>query len=299
MMTAIEILASGNALRLILQHPDGALFGRILRRTADQFTGPDDAGAVCVDERVFDGGAVVPVVDVNGLINGVTYYYRAFTWDGQAWTTGSSLAATPEARYRGDAIDPQTLLRDRIAAGLAVEVQRRMLHPKSGRVPVLTAPYGAQSTVPLPVVTVQLIADRPWAQAVGDVVGADHVVLETNAALDTTVASGVGEARGTLRAVVLNVTGTALNADERIALRCALARVIQVNEPVFDAFGLKLIEFSQEDSEEIFQKNAPLFLTKGHFSCVVPRYLTGTVPRISAVDVAANGIGGDFVTLRC
>ena len=138
MITNTQAPSVGNALRLFITPPAGAVYWRVLRRTADAFTGASDAGAVVVADACTDNA----VLDVTGLVNGTPYYYRDYAWNGSAWLDpGQSASATPSTSYTGEAIDPQGIVRERVSLGLAAEVAAGRLKPTSGTIPVFTAPF--------------------------------------------------------------------------------------------------------------------------------------------------------------
>jgi hypothetical protein len=68
----------------------------------------------------------------------------------------------------------------------------------------------------------------------------------------------------------LQVIGWSLNADERIALRKAIRRIVAANLGVFDEALLLQVEFSQQDIEDFSTYPAPLYQTMGTFSCLTP-----------------------------
>lgn len=276
MLNAIYPQSAGNALILTITPPSGAVSWRVLRRTdAAAFTGPDDAGAV----TVADGSRDNQVLDDTRLVNGVTYAYRVYYRDNSgAWIGHDDGQGTPQASYRGDDLDPLSLLRDRLEAGFAVEVSRGALRPKSGKIPVLTAPFALVDGATFPCVSVHLDSDSPSAFALGDVFSPDEHI------------AGIGwdETTGWLSSTSLNVIAVSLNGDERIAMRRALRRIVQANLPIFYGHGLRNIEFRLQDTEEPNAQNAPLFMSAGSFSCIAPAYVTGAVPEIRDVAVSAT-----------
>ena len=65
MISLVQILPVGNALRIFITPPVGAEAVRLLRRTADTFTGYNDVGAFLVSESLDQA-----VIDTTGLVNG-------------------------------------------------------------------------------------------------------------------------------------------------------------------------------------------------------------------------------------
>ena len=264
MITLIQPLPVGNALRLFYSPPVTAERWRILRRSADNFTGHDDAGAFLVHE-----GTDEVVLDITGIANGAEYFYRAWWWDGTQWMAGGVLSGTPESTQEDESVDALVLLRDRLTAGLAAEVEAGRLGHPEGKIRVLTAPP-QKDDVFFPVVTVQLSQDAPGERFVGEVVAADEPVE-----------GGFLEHEGWYSSVRLELVGWSFNPDERIELRKALKRLIIGNLPVFEAEGLRLVEFSQQDSEDFQTYNAPVYMTWGTFSCLAPSVVSAEVGEIA------------------
>ena len=258
MTIRLQPIMAGNAIRAFVTRPAGMLKTRVLRKIADDFVGETDPDAYLVHE-----GTAHVVLDVAGLVNGTDYFYRIWHWDGATWTDGGVADAAPAASYTDSSVDALTLLRDRLIAGLAVEVAAgRLTHP-NGRIAVRTAPPEDKAEV-LPLVTLQLSADAPAERALGeDLYGAED------------------ESEGWLASVRLEVIGWSLNPDEHIALRLALKRIVLANLPVFDDAGLVRVEFSQQDTEDFQTFTVPMYMTNGSFTCLAP----------------ASVGGGDYVTI--
>lgn len=256
MISLAQPIAAGAAVRLILAPPTGALWTRVLRRTADAFTGPDDGGAVLVADESTDHS----VVDRTGLVNGVTYWWRAYhRMPGNAWQASESISAAPRATFVGDDIDPQTLVRDRLAVALAEEVRRGALRPPSGKIQVTTAPFALPDGLTFPTVSVHLESEGTADRAMGE-------LFDQDAAMDP--GPGWYETEAVLVRTQLAIVGVSLNPDERLALRRALQRAIIANLSIFDAAGLTQVEFQQSDSEEFGEKNAALYFTTTSFTCL-------------------------------
>lgn len=273
-ISLVQSLPIGNALRLFITPPPGALWWRVRRRTvATAFTGPDDGGAALVADQCVDN----VVLDDIALVNDIAYFYRVYyRLPGDAWAESDVASGTPKATYQGDDIDPQTLVRDRLTAGLAVEVKRGVLKPKDGKVPVITAPFAQNDKVVFPCVSVHLDSDSPTDRALGEMLYADDHEME----------GGWTETEGWLSRVQLNIVAVSLNPDERIALRQAIQRIMIGNLPVFEAHGLVQCEFSQRDTEDLESSNVPLYLTSGTFTCMAPAFVSDTVGEIA--DVAST-----------
>lgn len=275
-------LAVGNAVRVFWTPPAGAEYVRVLRRTADAFTGPGDAGA----RVVTDEDDSTNTLDRTGLVNGTAYFYRAYAWDGATWTAGPTASATPAATYQGDDIDPQTLLRERLELGLAVEVTRGVLKPRDGRIEVLMSPYAMARAVAFPVVSVILVDDSQADRVLGEELYPELVMADGD----------VQSTEGWLSKTTLSVIGIAQTADERAALRQAIARVMAANFPIFADAGLVTPNFSQRDEERLPEAgNAALFITAGTFDCLAPSYVTETAVPVAGVTITANLPGADAI----
>jgi hypothetical protein len=276
----LQALPAGNAVRAHVWLPSSTVSWRLLRKAADTFAGPDDQGATLVVELAADGIVLHTVLDTAGLANGETYYYRAYAWDGAAWTASATGSVVPAATYAGGGTDVLVLLRERIAAGLAVEVARGALRPASGAITVLTAPPLADHSA-FPVVTVHLEHEGPVERALGEQI---ESYLPGGAGADTD--------EGWLQRSEISVIGWSLNPDERIALRQALRRIVLANLPVLADRGLLLPEWSQQDTEELQAYQVPVYLSSGTFACVSRVWVeapgaAGPV-QIAGVDVSAQ-----------
>lgn len=276
MIAMLQPLSIGNAIRVILDPPVGSLRWRILRKVSDTFTDQSDPGALLVYE-----GTENAALDTVSLQNGTPYFYRAFYWNGTVWAASASASATPNATYVDSSTDVLTIVRDRLDAGLQVEVQRQTLVPQSGSIPVLNAPPVFQDTR-WPVVTVHLLVDAPAERGLGEMLEPD--------AFDQ--ASGLwDESEGWLAHVQLAVIGWSQNPDERIALRQALRRLIVANLSVFDASGMIKIEFSQQDVDAVSgEYPAPVYQTAGTFTCMAPVIVGDQVDEITDVQVTGTSL---------
>lgn len=276
MISSALPLAAGNAVRLWLSPPAGAACWRILRRTDGSFAGPADPNAeviaACSSETV--------VLDVLDLVNGTQYFYRDYTSPdgGQTWQdSGVTATATPAATYQDSETAVQQLVRDRLAAGLAVEISRGALTPRSGTIDVLMAPFAMADGTTFPVVSVHMDTES----------SADRVIGEEMTS-DFDAAFGVGDTAGWFSRVRLNIAAVSLNGDERIALRLAIRRIVQANLEVFADLGLMNMSLTLSDSENQIESNAPLYMTGGPFECVVPAgvILPSSAPALSTISVS-------------
>jgi hypothetical protein len=270
----ILALPAGNATQLYLQPPAGAVSWRVLRRLTPTFTGPDDAQAFVVADR----SAEAVVTDILNLENGRTYHYRVFYRDrAGAWMpVVDEGSAVPAATYRGDDLDVQTLVRDRLELGLMTEVARKRVtaSTKTGRIEVTLAPFGLADTIVFPTVSVHLDHEASSERGIGENVGPD-VRLESG---DWT------ESQGWLSRVALQVVAVSDNPITRLALRRALRRIIQANLPVFEAKGMLMVDFQQKDMEDT-SFNAPLYFSIGTFSCLAPAFVEDDVADVEDVAV--------------
>ena len=276
MITYVELPSSGNAVRLYVTPPAGAASWRVLRRTdAAAFSGPDDTGAAVVATCSIDN----VILDDKALVNGTAYAYRIYYRDrGGSWVAQDDAQATPAASWTSDDADPQTVLRDRLQLGLAVEVQRNNLRPQSGKVQVVTAPFAMVDKITFPCVSIHHDSESSSDYAVGDAFGMDAL-------------GGLGgweETTGWLSRVNLNIAAVSLNGDERIALRRAIRRVVQANMPIFYAYGFRNIEFAMQDTESGGGDAAILFMTGGSFGCVAPAFVRTHLDPITAINVVAS-----------
>lgn len=269
MISLIQTIAAGNALRIFRETPVGASGARLLRKVTDTFAGEEDPDAFLVSDQV-DGA----VVDMTSLVNGTLYFYRAYYLVEGIWTdSGTSVSATPTATYQDAATDAFSLVRDRLDLGLQVEVARGALTHADGHIKVLTAPPQHEDTV-WPVVTVHLTSESSDVRGIGELTVPDF--------FDD---GDWNEGDGWLADVQMVIMGWSLNPDERIELRKALRRIIVANLPVFDAAGMVMPKFQQQDTEDFSSFNAPVYQVMCTFSCVAPVRVGSNVDAITDVEV--------------
>lgn len=267
-------LAVGNALRVFLEPPDGALTWRILRKTADTFVDQNDANALVVYE-----GNERSALDTQYLQNGTLYYYRAYYWDGTAWTASTTVTATPNTTYQDCSTDVLSILRERIDLGMQAEIQRGTFSPVDGVIKVLVStPIFEDSRWPM--VSVHLLSETPSERALGELI-------------ETDIFDGVkwDEHEGWLADVQVAVIGWSLNPDERIELRKALRRIIVANLQVFDSFGIVTPAFNIQDVDAVGgEYPAPVFQAAGTFTCAAPVVVRDQVDPITDVTVEVSTI---------
>ena len=165
MITMVQPLHVGNALRLFIEPPADAVRWRVLRKGSDTFSGdPEDPSALVAyegDERV--------VVDAAHLQNEVMAFYRPFYLSfAGIWTPGPTAYGTPASIYEEHTTDVMSLVRERLEAGLKVEVERGSLVHELGYVQVYTAPPSQEQNLLFPLVTITLSSESSDVRAVGE-----------------------------------------------------------------------------------------------------------------------------------
>ncbi len=271
-------LPVGNALKVFMDPAEGAIQWALMRNTTGVFVGPVDP----LSTLVYAGDQATYVVDVKKLVNGIEYSYCLFsTLDGENWTAGPVFTATPNAIYGDQSVDALTIVRDRMAAGMAVEVSRGVLKPATQQIPVLNAPPAFDDTR-WPMVSVHVTSDGPVERGIGESIGSD----------DWDPDSGMWkQGEGWMANTVLAIVGWSKNADERISLRQAMRRLIIANLPVFDALGMLRIDISQSDQDYVSgEYPAPIFSTMCSFSCLAPAFITDEVPVVTEITLDGEAV---------
>ena len=268
MISLVQVIASGNALRLLLQPPAGSLKWRVLRKDTDTFTDVNDAGAFLVYD-----GTERSFLDVAGLYNGQKVYYRAYYWNGSVWLASASAFGTPEATFSDLSADPLTIVRNRLDLGLQVYVDRNKIAAPSGAVKVMTASPLAEE-ISWPVVTIHVASDASAERFIGELVANDTF---------DPVGNQWDEYEGWFSRVQLTIVAWCLNADERIVLRQAMKAVLMSNLTVFDAAGLMQIDLQFSDQEDFTSYAAPIYQALCNFTCYAPSVVEGTDPAIRDV----------------
>jgi len=272
MITMVQPLHAGNALRVFLTPPSDAVEWKLLRKGSGSFSGHDDPGAFLAyrgDDRV--------IVDVQAVPNEIAQFYCAFyTKDnGATWTPSNVLSGTARAIYYEHTTDVLSYLRERIEAGMAVEVQRGNFQPESGVIDVYTSPPVMEQNLRFPLVTLHLEREAPQERGIGEAISGD-------------VFDSVGfdwqESEGWWADVRVVIIGWSLNGDERIELRKAIRRIIVANLTVFDGLGWSLVGLDQSDDDLINgEYPAQVFRVLSTFSCIAPVRVSGDVDAISQV----------------
>lgn len=281
MISYAHPLPIGNAVRLILEPPADAVRWRILRKASDSFAGHDDASAAVIYE-----GNETTLVDTHYLQNDAMAFYKPFysADDGATWTEAATASATPRATYYDYSTDVMDFLRDRLEAGLKVEVERGVIAAEHGYVQTFSAPP-LQEVAVFPVVTLHLESEKPGERAIGEYIGGDEF----------DIAEGDWEdSDGWLADVRLQIIGWSLNADERSALRKAIRRVVVGNLSVFNSRGIQEIDLELSDVDAMNgEYGVPqMFQVVGVFTCQAPVNVGGKVNAIKDVEVNARSIDG-------
>lgn len=276
MISLVQPLHVGNALRLFVEPPDGAVRWRLLRKGSDTFAGPNDPSALVAyegDERI--------VVDVTALQNGVMAFYRPYyTTDGTTWTAGATASGTPDVTYQEHTTDVMSLVRSRLEAGLKVEVERGNILNDLGYIQVYTAPPSLEQNLFFPLVTITLDRESPEIRGLGDDISGDEF---------DSIGFDWLESEGWIASVDLTIVGWSLNSDERIELRKAIRRVIVANLPVFASHGIDQINLDMNDVDAVNgEYGAPIYQVMANFSCVAPVRVGGRVGAFDAVSVTIN-----------
>lgn len=275
MITLIQNLYAGNALRLFLEPPIGAVSWRVLRKGSDSFTDQNDTSAFVAyegDEKI--------IVDAESLNNEVMAFYRPFYYDGAAWTAGATASGTPTATYEDSTTDVLSFMRDRVERGLLVEVQRQNLTNDLGYIQVYTAPPSLERDLRFPLVTIHLDSESPGARGIGENISGDEfdaIGFEWN------------ESEGWLAQVQLSIVGWSLNSDERIELRKALRRIVIANLPILASRGIDEVSLTQQDVDAVNGEfGAPIYQVVSTFSCLAPVRVSERIQPITDVITTVN-----------
>lgn len=264
-------IACGNAVRVLLNPDADADAWRILRRTDQDFSGPDDP-----DARSYEGDmSDLALVDYTDLINGQPYWYRSYFLVDGDWIEDDTVEITPAASFVADTPDPQDVLIERIDAGLRAEVARGLLSLPPGRdaVEVLRA-FAVWDETRFPVVTVEFVSAETSDRALGEA-WAD----------DEDLGPSWREFEGWKRHYTLAVVAWSLNPDQRIDLRRALERILLANLAVFDAAGLYDLDCQWQDVFDDLQYDAPVYSAIGTVSCAALSRVGSDVAKITDVEI--------------
>lgn len=257
MVMSIHPLPVGNALKLRLSPPVGAVGWRVLRKDSDTFSGPNDPAALVVYQ-----GNDQTIIDHQFLRNGLPVFYRPYYIVDDQYVAGEVGNGIPQSSYEDTTQDALDILRERLEFGLLNEVQRGVLKVDAGFVQVMTAPPPIDNNLRLPVVSLHLEQDEPDERFIGD---------EFDGIGEDTLSGDVLYGTGWINSVRISVVGWSLNPDERNVLRQAIRRVIIANLEVFASHGIDHVAFSQSNNELLGgEQGSNLYLCEGTFTCVGP-----------------------------
>lgn len=271
MISLVQPLHIGNALRLHFVPPAGARVWRVLRKETNDIGGHDDPTAF----RVYEGSEDV-LIDSMLLKNGVEQFYKPFwTTDGVTWTAGPVASGTPSADYTEFTPDVLSLLRERLEAGLLVEVERGNFQTELGYIQVLMGSPSLERDLRFPLVTLHMENETSGERALGEDISGDEF---------DAIGFDWDESEGWWGEHSVTVIGWSLNGDERNELRKALRRIVIGNMPVFEAQGWTRIDFRAEDIDAVNgEYPSPMYQVMGTFSCIAPVRVGGKVDAISTV----------------
>lgn len=277
MIGLLQTAEAGNAAIIYLDYLERYQQLRLLRRTDDQFSDQDDPAATLVLElsQLLPDVHTVMHADT-GLENGQRYWYALYADEGAGWLlTHAPMAVDVEPQYAAeDRPDAYDLVTERLRAGMKVEVERNpALGDGNGNLRVLTAPPRINNTL-LPVVTVQLSQARPAPayRGIGDSMPPDDDNDYPGMHLQHT----------------LEVIGWSFNPEERSAIRRAIRRVLQANNRVFAAAGLRELDWSESHAEDFQSYDAPMYLANVQVTFVAPQEIVVPVQKVSDVEVEAE-----------
>lgn len=277
MISTVQPLYIGNALRVFVEPPAGAIVWRVYRKGSNTFSGMDDASALLV----FEGGEKV-FTDAMSLPNDIMAFYKPwYSQDGVSWTAGAVGSGTPRSTYTETSTDALSLVRDRLEAGLQVECKRGTFMTELGYIQVYTASPSLERDLRFPLVTVHLDREQSNERGIGgDIVGLSSDPLD---GLDWQ------DGDGWLADVELTIIGWCLNGDERNELRKAIRRIILANMTLFSDQGLENIVLSQSDVNAVEgEYPAPMFMVNTSLTCLAPVVVAGANGDSVAVEISVS-----------
>jgi hypothetical protein len=269
-ITFIYPLPSGDAIRILLS-PRPAGQSRVLVRSS--LSGIIDTRGV--------GDLIISAnessaLDTTLLVNGQTYYYRAFiTSDGLNWVAdGGEQPGTPAATFLSRGISPLDLIRERVESGMLVCIGNGAIVHQAGFVPVMTAaPQFEEANWPV-VAVHQDAVQSDGERFIGDLIAPDWFNEETGE---------MEEYEGWLSRHSINITAWCLNPDERIAYRRAIEAVIGANLGIFGDAGMVEISITQQDTEDYATYSAPVYMTSTILSCLAPTIISASHAMINEI----------------
>lgn len=280
MISMIQPMAIGNALRVHLTPPANATHWRVLRKGSNDIANESDVSALVA----YEGNHGI-FIDATALTNEIRAYYVPFYRINGAWVRGRGNYGTPTSTYEDYSTEVIGVVRDRLEAGLAIEVQRGNLINEQGYIQVLTAPPDKHSNIQFPLVTLSLETESRDLRGIGEDTMGDYLDAEDDEWL---------EHEGWLASVQVSIVGWSLNPDERIELRKAIRRVIVGNLSVFADKGMSLPNLSLRDDDAVNGEfgETPLYLVNGFYTCIAPvrvgHMAGGTIQQID-VEALSNG----------
>lgn len=285
MIAMISVPSAGNALRVILAPPPGALACRVLRTENGVIPASvtDPAGTLVFDSGQMSSFSDVQTgfLDTSGLINATPYTYTPFYQfaAGGAWQAASSQSASPQTQVQEGMLDVLTLLRERVNLGLRAYIAGGALQPASGEIPVLIA-SPAIASVTFPLVTLHLSGDQSVEHFIGDEAGNDY--------FDGTLWHTYAEF---LSNVSVTLIAWSQSVDERVALREALKAILMQNLPVFSAAGLSRIDIQFSDQDDMESFSAPVYQAIGTLTALAPSMIERTDLPVTDVAVSFTTYG--------
>lgn len=259
MISMVQPLYVGNAVRLFVAPPVTARVWKILRKTTNSFSGHSDGSAF-----VAYSGEDHVLIDSAGLSNDTQYYWAIFysADGGTTWADGNVVSGTPSAIYQDHTTDVMSYMRDRLEAGLRVECERGNFTPEMGYIQVYTAPPSMDQGLRFPLVTLHLEDENSAERGLGENISGDEF---------DAIGMAWEESEGWLASVRLLIIGWSLNGDERILLRQAIRRLVVANLPVFDSYGWLTPNLSQQDVDAINgEYSSPIYQVMNTFTCLAP-----------------------------
>lgn len=270
MIAVIYALSSGKAVGIFLNPPGTALMWRVIRSERDEFLANENTMGL-----IYEGNER-GCVDIGGLSNGRTYYYKPFYYDGVKWTGFPSKSIVPGFTMIDRSVDVLSLLRDRIDTGLNDLIKTGQLTHPNNIAPVVTESPQIQD-INLPCVTLHISSDSDESRFLGDMFEPD-------------IDAGIGfvdEITGYYSRYTLEIVVWAKNGDERLAYRKALKALFIGNTLIFSEFGLEEMHFSFSDSEEFDLYQFPTYMSVCTFSCLAPSAISGAYATVTEIEVEA------------
>ncbi len=263
MISYIDSLPAGNAIKVLLQPPVAADRWILLRKSTDTFSGASDPAAIVIH----DGGERF-LLDTTGLVNGETVYYRAYYFSGLTLISQSmSRSASSGSTFQFASLDAVSVVRDRIDLGLQSLVQRGAIQHPRNLIPVMIASPLIEEAI-MPIVTVHLASDSSEMHGVGNLI-------------DDNDMSGIGDdIEGWYSRYQLDIMGWSLNSDQRKLLRSALKHILLINRPVFEYAGIETIDLQMSDAEDFESYKAPVYMVNCTMRFLAPSVVSAPADRI-------------------